>query len=111
ADLRHAVRQPLRVFDSVLAEAHFLLPESAARKRIWFLLTRLAIRSLVFDETWWPDIESWLEKYAEHEPDFADAQLVVASSVKKSRVWTYDGEFKTVWRRLDGSRIPLFGHR
>jgi predicted nucleic acid-binding protein len=106
-DLRRARRQPLRVLDAVLSEAHFLLPEPVARNRLWFLLIRLAIHSLVLDETWWPQVQDWLEQYAEHEPDFADAQLVVATSRKKSRVWTYDREFTSIWRRLDGSRVPL----
>jgi len=32
---------------------------------------------------------------------------VLASRDRRVRVWTYDDEFVTVWRRLDGSRVPL----
>jgi predicted nucleic acid-binding protein len=50
----------------------------------------------------------WLDRYAEHEPDWADGVLFVAAGVeKRAKVWTYDREFRTTWRRLDGSRVPL----
>ena len=50
----------------------------------------------------------WLEKYADHEPDWADASLVIiASHTKATKVWTYDAEFWTTWRGLDGKRVPL----
>ena len=50
----------------------------------------------------------WLDRYAEHEPDWADGYLAVVSSrERKAKVWTYDSEFRTTWRRLDGTRIPL----
>ena len=106
-DLRKPKRSQFRVLEAVLSEACFLLPELAARRRLRFLLTRLAIRSFSVDESWWPDVFDWVERYADHEPDFADAQLVVASGRRKCRVWTYDREFTTTWRRLDGSRVPL----
>ena len=39
-------------------------------------------------------------------------KLVSASAVlcgrdKALKVWTYDGEFRTTWRRPDGTAIPL----
>ena len=38
----------------------------------------------------------------------ADAYLAVVSGKRKgSKVWTYDREFRTTWRRPDGTRIPL----
>ena len=50
----------------------------------------------------------WMDRYADHEPDLADAVTVVLSSeLEGSRVWTYDREFRTTWRRPDGSPIPL----
>jgi hypothetical protein len=49
-----------------------------------------------------------MERYEEHEPDLADAQFAVFCSKKPDyRVWTYDDEFRAIWRRMDGSRIPL----
>jgi predicted nucleic acid-binding protein len=108
ADLRRPKRSPLRVLDAVLSEACFLLPELEARRRLRFLLMHLAIRAFSLDDSWWPEVLDWLEEYADHEPDFADAQLVVVSSRRKCRVWTYDREFISIWRRPDGSRVPLF---
>jgi hypothetical protein len=50
----------------------------------------------------------WLARYAEHEPDLADAWLAVLSGKRPDdRMWTYDREFRTTWRRPDGRRIPL----
>ena len=72
------------------------------------MLDRLAIALVELPSPWWDDVFDWLERYAEHDPDLADAQLAVLCSKKSDyRVWTYDKEFQSVWRRLDGSRIPL----
>jgi len=50
----------------------------------------------------------WMAVYAEQEPDFADAVMVVLTTeIKASRVWTYDREFRRTWRKPDGSAIPL----
>lgn len=54
------------------------------------------------------DVLNWMQKYALHRPDYADAHLVLLSaSLPKCRVWTYDQEFVTQWRRPDGSTVPL----
>jgi hypothetical protein len=54
------------------------------------------------------DVFDWLVKYADHEPDWADAWLAVLSGRDaRARVWTYDREFRSIWRRPDGSAIPL----
>ena len=56
----------------------------------------------------WLAVLDWLARYAEHEPDFADGYLAVVSGIeRRCRVWTYDSEFRTTWRRSDGTRIPL----
>jgi hypothetical protein len=50
----------------------------------------------------------WLAKYADDEPDWADACLAALSGRDKDlTVWTYDREFQTTWRRLNGTAIPL----
>ena len=49
----------------------------------------------------------WLERYAEHEPDWADACLVALCEREQSTIWTYDREFRTTWRKPNGKRIPL----
>jgi hypothetical protein len=60
----------------------------------------------------WNETFAWLERYAEHQPDFADGYLAVASARDaRCKVWTYDKEFQTLWRRPDGSRIPMAGRR
>jgi hypothetical protein len=33
--------------------------------------------------------------------------LVVAGREGRARVWTFDREFRTIWRRPDGRPIPL----
>ena len=54
------------------------------------------------------DVLSWLRRYKDHRPDFTDAYLVIATSLdRKLRVWSYDSEFRTIWRRPDGSPVPM----
>ena len=56
----------------------------------------------------WQETINWMIRYQEHEPDFVDAHLVVLASVDRQvKVWTNDSEFKTIWRRNDGSAVPL----
>ena len=109
-DLRRARGEALFVMEAVVSEACFLLPGRSARRRLRFLFDALSVRRLVLEEPWQGEVFDWLDRYATHDPDFADAQLVVSASRNaRSRVWTYDREFKTIWRRTDGKRIALFG--
>lgn len=56
----------------------------------------------------WPAVTEWMTRYAEHGPDWADGCIAVLSGLDPSlSVWTFDEEFRTLWRRPDGSRIPL----
>jgi len=71
---------------------------------------RLHVQSVVIEDTQslWNEIFDWLAKYREHEPDWADGYLaVLCSRNRKYKVWTYDIEFRTLWRRTNGSAIPL----
>jgi len=43
--------------------------------------------------------------YAEHEPDWCDAELAVLASRETISIWTYDAEFRATWRAPDGSRL------
>lgn len=97
------------VCEPVLVETCFHLPYDAQRQRLRRLLEELNAAVLTVHETpGWNDAFDWLHKYAEHEPDWADACLAVASGHhKRAKVWTYDREFRTTWRRLNGSAIPL----
>lgn len=96
--------------DAVLVEACFHLPRAAQRSRLRAILQTFQVgqsahtledgfRNAVFD---------WLARYPDHEPDWADGCLAVLSGLDKTaRVWTYDSEFRTIWRRPDGTVIPL----
>lgn len=56
----------------------------------------------------WFDVFEGLVKYADHEPDWTDGCIAVLSGQDKGlKVWTYDREFHTIWRRPDGTPIPL----
>ena len=108
-DLRRARGHTLAVTVAVLAEVCFVLPEGWQRRRLRFLLDPLSLQDHRLDAPWRDEVFAWLEKYAEHEPDFADAELAVAvSRAHGAKVWTYDREFRTVWRQPNGTRIPLF---
>lgn len=96
--------------EAVLMECCFHLPRREQRQRLHAFLDVLAISSLPgpCDRSFWSDVLDWLAKYAEHEPDWADACLaVLCGRDKRLKVWTYGREFRTTWRRPDGSAIPL----
>jgi predicted nucleic acid-binding protein len=103
-DLERLTRHEFRVLPSILAEACFILGGRGARARLAELLA--GIRARPATEPAWDQVFVWLAQYADHEPDWADGCLVAMSS-KEQRVWTYDDEFRRIWRRLDGSRVPL----
>ena len=99
----------LRVCEAVLVETCFHLPLLAQRHRLRALLTELRIDEL---PTEGPDFRAevlaWLIKYGEHEPDWADGCLAVLCGRDPTlKVWTYDREFRTTWRRPDGRAIPM----
>jgi predicted nucleic acid-binding protein len=98
------------VCDAVLTEACFHLPHLSQRQRLRALLRELDIQPLPTAHTseFWLAALDWLAKYEDHEPDWADACLAVLSGRDKDlKVWTYDKEFRTTWRRPDGTTIPL----
>ncbi len=109
-DLDRLARERFVASDAVLAEALHLLPASAARSRLTKLVEALPVAAWLDERA---DVSrasalTWMMRYAEHQPDWADALLAVASSrERRARVWTYDSRFSTTWRRIDGSRIPL----
>lgn len=96
--------------DAVLTEACFHLPHRSQRLRLRAFLHELSVQPLpVADEgAFWLDVLDWLTKYADHDPDWADACLAVLSGRQDDvKVWTYDREFRTTWRRPNGTLIPL----
>ncbi len=105
-DLETLSRHEFRVLPSVLAEACFLLATPAQRQRLAGLLDALRAKYAV--EPARERVFEWLARYAEHEPDWVDGCLVVMAS-REQRVWSYDDEFRSVWRRIDGTRVPFAG--
>lgn len=107
-DLKRLGVGPFGSTGPVLGEACFLLPKGYLRRRLWFLLGRLDVAFLDVPSPFWDDVFDWMDRYEEHEPDLADAQIaVLCSRDRECRIWTYDREFRTTWRRMDGSRIPV----
>jgi len=110
ADVDRVGRRHLVLCAPILTEACFLLDHAVQRQRLERILGELRVQPYpVEDEpSMWGRVFSWLARYAEHQPDWADGYLAVASGLtKKAKVWTYDGEFRTIWRRPDGTKIPL----
>jgi len=109
-DLDRLSRQPLLTCAAVLTEACALLPHPVQRRRLQRFLEEFAVASYPTgdEHVVWREVLDWLQRYAEHDPDWADAYLAVVSGhERRLRVWTYDREFRTIWRRPDGTRIPL----
>ena len=109
-DLDRLRRLPLVVCGPVLTEACFHLARPVQRQRLRRLLTEFSMMPYTSDHEveLWLDVFDWLTRYSEHEPDFTDGYLAVVSGIERRfKVWTYDSEFRTTWRRADGTRIPL----
>lgn len=110
ADLDRVAKRPLLLCEPVLTESCFLLSRPVQRQRLERIVTELGMMQCEVDDatTHRRDVFAWLARYAEHEPDWADGYLAVLSQRhKRAKVWTYDREFRTTWRRPDGTRIPL----
>jgi predicted nucleic acid-binding protein len=109
-DLKRLRGQAIFVLPAVISEALHLLPYAVERERLRALIDELGLRAfpVIEDVQLWWDVFAWLLEYAEHEPDWVDGLLTVLSArEKRLKIWTYDREFRTIWRRPDGSRIPL----
>jgi predicted nucleic acid-binding protein len=93
----------------VIAEACFLLPTAVQRQKLRTLIERMPVVPVGGEaDRLWRGTFEWMEKYAEHEPDWTDAVIAVMSGRERGmRVWTYDREFWTIWRRPDGTGIPM----
>jgi hypothetical protein len=98
------------ICDAVLTEACFHLPHQSQRRRLRVALDELNVHAVPASSgpEFWLQAFDWLDKYAEHESDWADACLAILSGHDPSlRIWTYDRECRTTWRRPNGSVIPL----
>ncbi|MGE0446482.1 MAG: PIN domain-containing protein [Vicinamibacterales bacterium] len=102
--------EALATCEAVLAEVHFHLRRPAQRQRVRELTKGLRVEVLPERKAspLWPAVLEWLQKYDEYQPDWADACIAVLSGLNPQlRVWTFDREFHTTWKRPDGSAIPL----
>ena len=100
----------LATCEAVVMEACFHLPHPAQRQRVRAVVEQCEITALPGTSDWrfWLEVLDWLAKYGDHEPDWADGCLAVLCGRNKAlRVWTYDREFRTTWRRPDGTAIPM----
>jgi hypothetical protein len=98
------------VCEPVLTEAAFHLPATAQRARLQQIIERLNVLPVTVEDlqSFWAEVFEWLARYSDHDPDWADGYLAtLCSRNRKFKVWTYDSEFRTTWRRTDGSSIPL----
>lgn len=109
-ELDRLTREPLVLCAPVLTEACFLLSHRVQRERLRRFVAEFSIGAYRNEDEsrLWLDVFDWLIRYQEHGPDWADGYLAVVSGKERGfRVWTYDAEFRTTWRRPDGTRIPL----
>lgn len=98
------------VCEAVLAETCFHLPYPNQRQRLRALLNDLGARPVPVanGSDFWLEVFDWITRYADHEPDWADGCLAVLSGrYRDAKVWTYDREFRTTWRRPNGTVIPM----
>jgi predicted nucleic acid-binding protein len=110
ADLDRVAKRTIVLCEPMLTEACFLLSHAVHRARLARLVAELGMAPLVVEDEaeLRLDVFRWLARYAEHQPDWADGYLAVVSERHKdARVWTYDREFRTTWRRPGGTRVPL----
>jgi uncharacterized protein len=107
-DLRK-LEGPFSTTEAVLSEACFLLTQGYSRQRVRGLIERLPVDVASLAHSDWSAVFDWLGKYAEHEPDLCDAILVVLGRRLQSRIWTYDREFRTLWRDPDGKPLRVLG--
>lgn len=111
-DLAELGKHAMRVSSAVLTESVFALPRADQRRRLRLLLERLPIMPLEgqHEHAVRSDVFAWLDRYSEHDPDYADAELcVLAGRDARLRIWTYDREFRTVWRTPRGKRPSIVG--
>jgi predicted nucleic acid-binding protein len=110
AQLQRLRRQPLVTCVPVLAEAVFHLSAAYARRNLREFIERFDVNVIGPREAgiFVDGVFNWLEKYADHTPDFADGWIaLLCGEDERLKLWTFDREFETHWKRPDGSSIPL----
>lgn len=93
-DLKRLRRGPFGSTVPVLSETFHILSTGYLRGRLRSLVKRLDLAIVEVPAGAWEAIFDWMERYQEHGPDLADAQLVaLAGTATSFRVWSYDKEF------------------
>ena len=108
--LKILARSQFAVCEPVLSEVCFHLSAASQRQRLQRILESLNILPVTVEHhpSLWKEVFDWLNKYSEHEPDWTDGYIAVLSGRdRECKVWTYDAEFRTTWRRPNGSAIPM----
>jgi predicted nucleic acid-binding protein len=107
--LKTLAKSQFAVCEAVLTETCFHLPADSQRQRLKRILEELNVQLAPGDSRYlWLDVFDWLNKYADHSPDWADGYLAVLSGHDRAtQVWTYDAEFRKIWRRPNGTPIPM----
>jgi predicted nucleic acid-binding protein len=98
------------VCDAGLTETCFHLPHRNQQQRLRALLHDLSVQPIpvMYERDFFLEVLDWLTKCADHEPDWAGTCVAILSGRDKDlKVWTYDREFRTTWRRPNGTAIPL----
>ena len=74
--LKTLARSDFAICEPVLAEACFHLSARSQRRRLQQLLERLDVLPITIDDvqSFWKDVFDWMEKYADHEPDWASVR-------------------------------------
>ena len=109
-DLDRLSKRGIVTCAAVLTEACYHLSTPFGRRRLVDVMEDLSVTPVAeeSDAGVRAEVFAWLLRYAEHGPDFTDGMLAVLSGRRRRmRVWTYDSEFSKLWRRPDGTRIPL----
>lgn len=98
----HKLKGPFALTSAVLVETCILIRLPHLRQRLWAALERLQMQHIEVMPSQWSDIFLWLEGYASHLPDLCDAILLALSERQSLPIWTYDREFRTIWRTPTG---------
>ena len=101
------IKGPRLVCLPVLTETVHLLDSPIHVKRLEASIERDVVR-LGLPVRWEEVVATafrWMDRYHEHEPDFTDAFLVAWVDADPSMaIWTFDKEFRNLWRTPSGKR-------
>ena len=108
--LKTLSRSRFAICEPVLTEVCFHLSAPSQRSRLHRILEALNVSPVSVDDacSLWKEVFDWLNKYRDHQPDWADGYLaVLCGRDREFKVWTYDNEFRTLWRKPNGAAIPM----